>query len=266
MSSLPPDVADARKNRVNNEILGLFKRAPQKSEASSRSFRGMGFYTHVANSPSAENAAASLQPQFLPSGGPSQYNRKAMLSGELPEEIKAIHRDMAQILERERELISREIIPNPSDKYGEFVLPVAPLRLPRRICHGDLMTLRHFLLSNMGLNIVEFARLKKMLGESRWPPRLASVEAYNASTQKPWSDHNLNPLTVYNKKKPDNPGVENPMCKQLGFPTGATDTPRVITREQPVRGEDLRRAVLRKTIASGKPSYDSSRDPRRKGR
>jgi hypothetical protein len=69
---LPPDVEAARKDRVNNEMVALFRQpCPAKSTAS---IQGIGLYTHASATALVNGTTTRrpLRPEFLPIGGPNK--------------------------------------------------------------------------------------------------------------------------------------------------------------------------------------------------
>lgn len=133
---LPPDVAAARRKRVNSEMLELLRRPAENTDTNSYHFQGMGLYTHVARpapapATSPRSGHARSQLDFLPLGGPSEDRNRPNMQGEVPEDIRAIYRDLGASLDHERELLSRGISHDPRKKYGVFDPQGPPPPTPR---------------------------------------------------------------------------------------------------------------------------------------
>lgn len=203
MASLPPDVAASRRNRINNDIVELCNR-PFHNPTNSYSLTGIGLYTHVSRIAIANNPTPLTQQpaqprsklEFLPLNGTKQDSSKATRQGELPDEIKSIYHDLTKSLDYEADLVSHEINHDPNVRFGSYEPPTPTLRLPDWICQADLLTLRSSILRVIELNDEERRQLQTRLDEKGWPPRLSSVEAYNASSEIPWSPSELNDLNI----------------------------------------------------------------------
>ncbi|PVI08665.1 hypothetical protein DM02DRAFT_621490 [Periconia macrospinosa] len=137
MAPLPPDVAASRKNRLNGDLINLFKRPSQTPDAKQHSFKGVGLYTHVARpslppntaTPSAQRLDQSSPGlDFLPLGGPARNTNRPAIQGELPEEVRAIYRAISANLEAEAEAISRGSNRDPHVKFGTFDLSPSTLQ------------------------------------------------------------------------------------------------------------------------------------------
>ena len=100
-SPLLPDVATSRKNRINNELVVLFKRScPLNSNPVAK---GIGLYTHV----DGQNKIPQFpherylkhDPTFLPIGGPRRVGRRAGLEAQVSNEIQGLWRELKDAVE-----------------------------------------------------------------------------------------------------------------------------------------------------------------------
>jgi hypothetical protein len=96
---LPLDVEEARKARVNRDLINLLN-APAKSNGPT-TIQGIGLYTHVAAPKSAESEKPS-NPVFLPIGGPNRLRMPTdALEPPMGEEVMKVWEELEAAVDEE---------------------------------------------------------------------------------------------------------------------------------------------------------------------
>jgi hypothetical protein len=108
---LPPDVEEARKARINEQTIDLFKRpCPPNTTAS---IQGIGLYTHVAGplappplSPHMKYLQQTSNPEFLPIGGPKKMSSTGPLECLVGDDVKNAWRDVKEAVNEEKKHVA----------------------------------------------------------------------------------------------------------------------------------------------------------------
>jgi hypothetical protein len=123
---LPPDVEAARKDRVNNEMVALFRQpCPAKRTAS---IQGIGLYTHASGIMLVNGTTTRrpLRPEFLPIGGPNKIlPGKSELAAPLSEELQQSWKQMEATVNEEENLIGEADLNEEQlrERYGAMNAP-----------------------------------------------------------------------------------------------------------------------------------------------
>jgi hypothetical protein len=125
---LPSDVEAARKERINNELVALFRLpCPAKATAS---VQGIGSYTHTSATVRSGGTATRgpLRPEFLPIGGPNRVLKgKDELEAPLSEELQQLWKQIEAAVNEEEKFfgeagMSEEQL---NERYGALKVPHA---------------------------------------------------------------------------------------------------------------------------------------------
>lgn len=123
VGSLPPDVEEARKARINRELIGLLN-APASSNSGPTSIQGIGLYTHVAAPPSSDGSNAN--PVFLPIGGPNRIRKDPnAIEAPLDEEVKRVWQKLEAAVNEEEKHAGRNdmSLEDLKERYGVLDAP-----------------------------------------------------------------------------------------------------------------------------------------------
>ncbi|KAF2128891.1 hypothetical protein P153DRAFT_397112 [Dothidotthia symphoricarpi CBS 119687] len=96
-TTLPPDVAEARKTRINEDLILCFARVKGPTPSSAQ---GIGLYTHIAG-PHRKAQPTAADPEFLPIGGPRRIGRECGLEAETSAEIKNLWDEVQRVVGEE---------------------------------------------------------------------------------------------------------------------------------------------------------------------
>ncbi|KAF1844925.1 uncharacterized protein K460DRAFT_416279 [Cucurbitaria berberidis CBS 394.84] len=135
LNTLPPDVAEARRTRINHELVTIFKRpCPPNSTPTAK---GIGLYTHVAGPVKIpifpHERYMENDPEYLPVGGPREVGNKTGLEGQTAEEVKKVWHEVMDAMQEERKVLgprkrsAREL----KERYAALDVPGA--RAPPRL-------------------------------------------------------------------------------------------------------------------------------------
>jgi hypothetical protein len=122
---LPPDVEEARKARINRDLID-FLNVPAKSNGPT-TIQGIGLYTHVAAPKSAEGSNEKpSNPVFLPIGGPNRVRMPTdALEPPVGEEVMKVWEELeAAVDEGEKHMGQNDMTPAELKKrYGVVDMP-----------------------------------------------------------------------------------------------------------------------------------------------
>ena len=126
-SPLPPDVAAARKHRINSELVVLFKRpCPPNSNPTAK---GIGLYTHVeapAKTPQFPHERyVKSDPVFLPIGGARRVGRTGILGAQMSDEIRQVWKDLRDAVDEEEKVTGNagSSAEDLKERYGGLDVP-----------------------------------------------------------------------------------------------------------------------------------------------
>jgi hypothetical protein len=125
---LPPDVAAARKTRINMDLIEIFNiPCPPGTIASTQ---GIGLYTHVAGPPPPapkypHEKYKKVDPVFLPIGGPIVFKRAGPIGVPIDEAVKKTWREVeAAVVEEEKHIGQGDTsIEQLKTRYGALEVP-----------------------------------------------------------------------------------------------------------------------------------------------
>lgn len=105
-NSIPPDVANARKTRINRELISLFKRPCPPGAASTA--KGIGLYTHIEGPIKTPQFPHQRylppEPQFLPLGGPKEVKKRKGLGAQMDNEVRRVWHEVREAVEEEQKI------------------------------------------------------------------------------------------------------------------------------------------------------------------
>lgn len=128
--TLPPDVAAARRKRINDEMIEFVRRPcpPNTNPA----LQGVGLYTHVAGTVASGSVDTSGQaPKFLPIRAEKIPQHGARLEGPISPEVKAVYRETRDAIAEEEQVVGQKSLtfeqlkerytamPSPSDQQSK---------------------------------------------------------------------------------------------------------------------------------------------------
>jgi len=127
---LPPNVEEARKTRINNELVDILKRpCPPNTKAS---VQGIGLYTHIEGHPVAnpifphmKYLQGASKPLFLPIGGPKESSNGNPFGCPMDDEVRRAWGDVREAVNEEKERVASADmdIDQLKDRYGALELP-----------------------------------------------------------------------------------------------------------------------------------------------
>lgn len=103
---LPPDVDAARKNRINSDLINIFRfPCPPETVAS---MQGIGLYTHhgvpqLPPSQSPHEQMKATNPKFLPIGGERRMKRGVAIEARISPQVKNVWSEIMQVVNKEEQ-------------------------------------------------------------------------------------------------------------------------------------------------------------------
>lgn len=124
---IPTDVALARKNRMNAELVDLFQRPCPIDTITS--VRGIGLYTHVvgvsefSQSPIDNNLQSKAK--LLPTGGPNKVRGRGMFRQPINDEIQQVWTEMSDAVQHEEKILDSSClsIDDAKKRHKALLLP-----------------------------------------------------------------------------------------------------------------------------------------------
>jgi hypothetical protein len=126
--SFPLDVEAARKRRINNDLVTLFRNScPTNTTAS---IQGIGLYTHASFPTLSEEATAQEfpPPKFLPIGGPDRILKdQSVPEAPISEDVQELWKQVQAVVNEEENCVgeSDQSIEQLRERYGALNVPDA---------------------------------------------------------------------------------------------------------------------------------------------